>query len=285
MSKTAICCTLVFVIALVILYNSYHIQNALGLAIRGSYWSHYRLGDAVGAWRKHVHNTKLDDWLESRRQWRQIYKHDFPESLAFQYLSQTNDRQLFSIPPPHWDVKYLAAIAAANQRPDDKTLVVHLRMGDELDDISDIDAFWKSGSFGHKVESRSSTRWRPGWGRALGQVAPAMHRAQFESVLTKRRMASIPVTRAVLVGSSVHMPHSLTNRNTKTYVALLSQWLTTNYNFTVTWRGDHHAPDDDFGYMSLARYFVRSGGSFSHLVSKVVVANGGMVLNGAGFEG
>ncbi len=38
-------------------------------------------------------------------------------------------------------------------------------------------------------------------------------------------------------------------------------------------------PDDDFVYMSRARYFVQSGGGFSILVSSVVQRLGGQVLN------
>ena len=196
------------------------------------YWNDYRLSDAVKQVSRHNH-------------WKEDYKPKYPYSLAYEYL----DSEPASV---HVDIPLLATLARANQLPANDTLVVHLRMGDVIDDVGDVVEFWSGGQ---------STKY-------------VFNRAYYDGLDYPAE-----IQRVVLVGSNVH--HASDHDRSHQYLLLVQEWFRTKLgvNVTTEWHGGHHTPDDDFGYMTLASWFVVGGGGYSGLVAKCVLHNGGTVVS------
>jgi hypothetical protein len=137
--------------------------------------------------------------------------------------------------------------------PSRTTLVVHLRMGDVLDRVQNLQRAWETGE-----------------GTLFHNNHYVLGRAYYENVSVPEEIESV-----VLVGSNVHK--SGTKKKGEAYVNLVSAHFRKR-GLQVSWRGPNHTPDDDFGYMSQASYFLPSGGGYSHAVAQTVTAQGGVVL-------
>ena len=161
-------------------------------------------------------------------------------------------------------------------RTPDAALIIHLRLGDVIDNHDrSVDSFL-SGDYQVNDEmwdSMNGRKWRGTNCTAQtctseGYVKPLTY---FETLLSK---VPVCVRRVILVSGS----HTQTKNPQKSaeYLRRLREFLE-QYGFEVEVRWNK-PPDDDFVFMSNAKYFVPSGGGFSELVARVVKEFGGLVL-------
>jgi hypothetical protein len=161
-----------------------------------------------------------------------------------------------------------------------ETLVVHLRLGDVIDNHDrSVDAFI-SGEYEVAEEQWTDTMNGNSWkgskcsGRSCkseGYVKPFSY---FEALST-----TLPpsVTRIALVSGS-HTSTKNPQKSQEYLRRLREMWEQHGFEVEVRW---NRPPDDDFAYMSQSKHFVFTGGGFSALVAALVEHFGGTILQGA----
>jgi hypothetical protein len=130
-----------------------------------------------------------------------------------------------------------------------ETAVVHLRLGDCL-----------------ALNSKS---------RSWDNQASAYGHRFYSSVI-----AALPktISRVVLVGSTMHDITGLRDKNRRASLEyrqkIVKLFESAGLSVVQRWDGD---PDEDFTFMSLARFYVRGQGGYSHLAAQMVKRFGGTV--------
>lgn len=201
-----------------------------------------------------------------------VYKHTRPRnSIIRRYGDRTADANNIAI---------LSDIVRASGTPRSEArdaLVIHLRLGDVIDNHArSVDDFL-TGNYEIDTDQYTDRMNGKAWMGASctehscpteGYVKPLSH---FETVLSQ-----IPhmVRRIVLVSGA----HTTTKNPHKSaeYLRRLREFFERDgFEVDVRW---NRPPDDDFIFMSNAKYFASTGGGFSELVSAVVKEFGGTVL-------
>lgn len=225
--------------------------------LRGA-WSAYQLADAISLCCAHDRPARPQSFC-----WLSLYRKRYPHSVATAYLEeeygdlagQPRRNRTGTKRPVNYTT--LLRVIDIHYSPSETTLVVHLRLGDVLEVVDDVQRMWETGR---------GTTYRNGY-RYL------FDRSCYETVQIPAVVDSV-----VLVGSSTHGGRS--RRKTETYIALVAGHFG-SLGLGVRWRGEHWAPDDELSYMSRAAYFLGSGGGFSVVAAALVSERGGTVLQSA----
>jgi hypothetical protein len=171
---------------------------------------------------------------------------NYPNSIASEYLKKTiktkDFKTLFNI----FKKRSLGKVG-----PDKNTLVIHLRIGDVIDNSKySVDEHLEQGKF---------------YGTRI-YVKPLSY---YQNIIKK--IQKFPINKIILVGGyhtdSSHEKSSKYIERIKTFFNGYS--LETRIN---------NLPDDDFIFMGSASYFVPSGGGFSLIISEMVKMNGGLII-------
>ena len=200
----------------------------------------YRLGDMIdvynGHWSRHDKEKGFDYHI----------KH-FPNSIATEYLLKTTKSR-----------DYQTLLNIINKRqpkfyPDD-TLVIHLRIGDVIDENKlDLD----------KILSEYTK-----FGAGVNYVRPIKYYTNLIDTIHNYKIKKI-----LLVGGF----HRKGNHDKSLqYVNHIKKHFENN-GFNCTTRINHNA-DEDFLIMCNSKYFVPSGGRFSNVVKQMVILKGGTVI-------
>lgn len=203
-------------------------------------WGDYRLSDAVRQTNRRVH-------------WYNEYKERFPYSVATQFLKTHHSNRPYSNMTAE-EIKDMTDIAMRYQVATIDTLVVHLRIGDVLQQRSP-QKVW---------QSETTTDYVFG-------------RRHYESLNLPKNTRSV-----VIVASDNHHYTALRHKKSAEYMDTFQEWVQNKYpNASVWWRGNRNTPDSDFAYMCTAHHFIQGGGGYSRLVSEVVRQRGGVVYSSA----
>lgn len=201
---------------------------------------YYRLGDTV--YRKVTDNffNKL------------LYSIKWRDTIADQYYRKKKKYQ---------DYETLYQIVKKKSKnislPEEKTLVIHLRIGDVIENEY-------LGSIDDLLEGKSDYKGSDGWYYLKDYK-------YFEDNIEKIKEK---INKIVIVGG-----YHCTNNpvRSKIYLEKLIKFMQ-NKNYIVEQRIDKYSPDEDFIYMSNSSFFLRSGGGYSKLTNEMVKMNKKSVL-------
>jgi hypothetical protein len=205
----------------------------------------YRLGDMIKGWGRDDKNIGKDAHIKY-----------YPNSIVSKYLKKTNKNN---------NIKVLNEVCnkIKNERnvkvPSENELVIHLRLGDVIEN------------------SKYSTEEH--WNEYLDSIGPGLSNKKyiqskdfFENILKK--INKIKINKIILVWGDHKNLKSLKKSNY--YIELLKDFFNkNNYKVNVFFNRD---ADEDFIYMSNAKYFVSTGGGFSTLISKMIKFNNNNLL-------
>ena len=235
----------------------------------------YRLGDMIS---QPKHRARADGAA--------LHLRAFPTSIAAQYLRRTNASD---------DLDVLDRILVRRRReteaqtnacslpPADDTLVVHLRLGDVLDTDLSNEALtpW---------QRNRTLKYARMYTRSAEHYVAALHKV----MSTSSSSGDIRPRRIVLVGSTQHCPGCRSNVSlvrSQSFAHLMSvhdalsraliaheRQEVTLVDAASTSHGEaarvtirlNFDADDDFAYVSRARFFVCSAGGFSRLLGRMV---------------
>lgn len=204
----------------------------------------YRLGDMV--------MTKLR-WLKEGEKY---HFNVFPNSIATEYMKKSKTQKNY---------KLLANIVQertrkTNDLPKNKDLVVHLRVGDTIEENSNSLITILS-SYTYMDNSRASSNY----------TCPIRN---IQEKLDKLKNNEIEIEKIILVaGSHVDI---ITPKSCK-YIDVMKKYLEIK-GYNVELRLGKN-PDDDFIFMCNSKYFIQScGGNYTNLIKNIVTIIGGKVL-------
>ena len=188
------------------------------------------------------HTAPGKTWENQTKTWYVCKK--WPLSLACRYRQATRN---------HHDVAVLSSLLPAT-RPENTT-VLHVRLGDGAGGPG----CWEIPCYGQHGNLQ---------GAGGVYSFPRHHYAQVVQQLPQR---PITVVANPYHGNTADVQRSLVHL--KLIVCFLRA-----YNFTVTYHGDYHAPDNDFTTMATTDVFVRGGGGYSRFAARVVKSRNNTVL-------
>ena len=193
-------------------------------------------------------------------------------------------------------VARMIARRATLKLPAPDTLVVHLRLGDVIDAPTQYPpnrskaVHWPANTGDparnwHRAPDFSARSWLDGEGVANAMFGGAMRYVRPQSFYQRLRLPA-NVTRAVVLGNTQFMmggapgraplPAPFSHEYARGIVEVLEgRGLRAHLNL------DGEA-DEDFAFMASADHFVRSGGGFSTLISRIVQRRGGRVYPSLG---
>jgi hypothetical protein len=191
----------------------------------------YRLGDVFNGyvWRhsKNASNTVCAS---------------FPSSIACQYLRKSSRSN-------NWDLLMKIIKEQPSSIPENKTLVVHLRLGDVLD--------WPHYRNGRGCRSPAGCYY----------VRPLRY---FEHIACKT------VNKVVIVANPEYRENLYGHFHSMRYRDLVRD-IFSKHNFSVIYRTS--TPDKDLYYMCNAKYFLPSYGGFSNIARECVRRNNGIIVS------
>ena len=197
----------------------------------------YRLGDMVATYHRF------------RKSGEKYHLKSFPSSIASEYMKKTKQLKKYNI---------LADIVRersnkTNDLPNDKDLVVHLRIGDVVEEnVSDLSEIITTYSYNHIYNYTCPIR------NIQDKISKS--KQKFDKII-------------LVAGSHKDM---LTPKSCK-YVDVTKKYFENN-GHTVELRLGN-PPDDDFIFMTNSKYFIPScSGNYTLLVKKIVKILGGKVL-------
>lgn len=200
--------------------------------------SEYRIGDMI-----------LNEWRFKNKGEDFHYKY-FPKSIATEYMKKTKKQN---------NIKVLQEIIdkRATDKPDIDSLVIHLRIGDVIENSSESVV---------KMLSKQ-TYYQPSkiWS---GYVKPLKY---FDDKLDKCKQYNI---KNIIIVAGSHI--NSTYKKSTLYIDCIKYFLK-NKNFNVILRLGND-PDSDLIFMSYAKYFISSGGGYSKLVEKLVKQRGNKII-------
>ena len=213
-------------------------------------WKSYRLGDVV------LHRN---------------YEKHYPGSIAAEYLHFTNlsygrNRRY------HKDdfCNIVRQRRNPQKSPDSGDFVVHLRLGDVLDNNIQPDEIEDVFHYGVSIVPLQ-IRNMINRNNTLGWWHYVKSKCYYSAVLAQ--LPPNTINRVVIVGSAIHNKEKPTNNNSVMYCGLVQRFFEAE-GYSVSLRPDA-PPDDDIIYMSHAFTFVASGGGFSNLAHDCVNHFGG----------
>ena len=196
--------------------NSINLNNIKNL-YNGSLWNNYRLGDYIRGKGK-------------------INKDEFSGTIGNIYKNITNSSHNFKLLYNIFkNINYF-------EKPLDNVIVVHLRIGDVLEEYTDLRGYW----------------------------SPLKCEQIFDLVkkLNKSKIKNIHF----LFGS--HKKLNSYEKSIKYLKDVKNKFIDYNIKFIFS-----KNPDFDFYYMCHSKYFIKSGGGYSEIISKYITTIGNTVLN------
>eukprot|EP00802_Teleaulax_amphioxeia_P014364 Tamp_14428.p1 GENE.Tamp_14428~~Tamp_14428.p1 ORF type:complete len:354 (+),score=23.61 Tamp_14428:217-1278(+) len=242
--------------------DTYIARNESMAAEQLETWRDYRLGDIFREW------SDGNEASISTQIVRQPYvcKH-WRQSIGCELLSQTN----VSSPSKRW--RALGDIVARREgdTPANGTVVVHVRLGDVLIDHDDETRqdCWR--------EPPCTVKWTENHQHVY--VYPI---SRYQTVVQEIRQTPGAGNTVKIVGYAYHGRNGSraldeeSVRRSVDYRQRLVQFFA-SHGFRASARGEH-SPDEDFLYMSRAKYFVGGGGGFADLIKGIVMMRGGHVF-------
>lgn len=224
-------------------------------------WIDYRLGDTVNG------------YLARKPGWNALHRHALPGSIVEEYLNHTHEPNRLDI---LCDItRRRSELYRKNEMslPKRDEVVVHLRLGDTSDHLSEDAAklLWTTQHFEEIFEQRKYLFGLTYYEHVLSSLQQNIrdvtivgwhHHRSTKVIKKKYNSTSANRTKTTHTGSIIY-------RN------ILSAWFK-DKGFNVLHRSEHD-PDDDFVYMAHASHFVYGGGGFSHMVGECVKRIGGLV--------
>ena len=225
------------------LYQKYKTRYQIAFSQRGA---HGTVPGSMGAYR-------LGDVVRSKR-WRgelsKYYKDNYPKSIATEYMRKTDE-----------DYKLDVLTSIIKSRTDEKhlsyqnSIIVHLRTGDVVDKSE------------YSVDQLLSGE-RAWNGRFY--VKPLSY---YVNIVRKLKQ-SCPQCHNITILTGFHYKKLNTDKSVQ-YINRIQNFFENN-EYTVVVRKDGD-PDDDFLIMCNSKYFVKGGGGFSDIISKIVQERGKQV--------
>ena len=207
--------------------------------LNDSKWIEYRLGDII---KGRFLMPKMQYYLD------RIEK-ELPDSIGGLYIKRTKDLELQKRKNNYDILRAILAEKAENiEVPSENDIVFHLRLGD-------IIAGFK---FGEVILGKEN------WGLTLREV---------KGILPKVKAKTASKKIILVYGSHKTGINEIANRK---YLAAIKALLQKNGFEVVDKSGTD--PDYDFIYMSQSKIFIKSGGGFSRIISRIVRKNGGIVF-------
>ena len=205
---------------------------------------------------------RLGDMILHRNQFSGIDYHliDYPNSIASEYLKATPNKSdlpvLFEI---------IKKRTTPELKPDENTLLIHLRIGDVIDNSRfSVDELLSEGRNYGAIKSEQK---EGEWG-GHNYVKPLSY---YQEVL--EIIQTLPINKIILIGG-YHMDGD--HSKSEEYVSRIQTFFEEN-KYRVETRINED-PDEDFILMSNSTYFVQSGGGYSRLIVKMVEMNNNNVL-------
>jgi hypothetical protein len=211
----------------------------------------YRLGDMV-----------LTDWRFEPDGQEYHFKH-FPDSIASEYMRTTNLNSNYDVLS-----NIVKKRSAANDIPDNNTLVIHLRTGDVVEDSPYSVAtllkncvYVPTYDYGKIVEKHTGLHiTRTYYVRPLKYFGDKLKHI-------------VPTIKKITIVAGSHFDIPI--HKSSIYIASILKFFQNN-GFDVELRLGK-PPDDDFVYMCNAKFFIPSGGGYSNLVKNIVEKFGNTV--------
>ena len=221
-------------------YCPYNITKLQNLNTK---WFTYRLSDALKGY--YQRNNKISRWTMLKN-----YE-KFGNTLVRQYFSvQTNE----TLHKMDLEILYHIVKSRLENVPND-VVVLHLRLGD----TTCLECWNK----------RTTLK-----GSRYVYVYPRTYYEQIIQKLLGKNISTIIISGATYYSSG---DMSDIYKDSMKYVKLVRD-LFTEHGYRVMERINCGTPDEDFVYMSSAKYFVPGGGGYSRNVGKLVTRNGGTVV-------
>lgn len=201
----------------------------------------YRLGDVVEF--EHFNKKILA---------RLVYKYYFTNTIASDYMYgvEKSDKK------PDYELLYdiMKKHASKYELPEADDMIIHLRIGDVVDweYDGDIDELLEKDENNDKYINNYK-----------------YFDKMFEII------KDYNIKRMIIVGG-YHTDEDHTR--SEYYIDRIKQYLE-KHNYEVKKRIDECGPDEDFCYMSNSKYFLKSGGRYSNLISKMVEFGNGISIN------
>jgi len=232
----------ILIILIIILFKLLLIKNEY--LTNKKHWLNYRLGDII------IGECYRKSW---ERQYFNSIEKLYPNSIAAIYIKKTNHLKHNRFNNMNILDKIVRDKTTKNNIPGNDKIVIHLRIGDSLKDYKNGKIIYnkrkrfKSGTYAIKVES-------------------------FEHLIDYIKK-NIKNKKIVLVYGS----HKKNERLNNIYLNEIKKILKVRkLPFIEKLTGN---PDDDFIYMANSKYFFKSNGTYSDLISNIVRKNGGIVVD------
>lgn len=235
---------IVLIILIIILFNLLLIKNEY--MTNKKKWLNYRLGDIIAG---HCYKKSYE-----RHYFNSIGKL-YPNSIAAIYNEKTNNLKNNRFNNLDILDKIVRDKTTKNNIPGIDNIVIHLRIGDSL-------VGYKNGKFIYNKRKRFKS----------GTYAIKLE--SFENLIDYiKKNVKNNNNKIVLVYGA----HKKNEKLNDIYINEIKKILNKkNITFVERLTGD---PDDDFIYMVNSKYFIKSNGMYSNLISKIVKKNGGMVVD------
>ena len=198
-------------------------------------------------------NYRLADMIKSKKfrtnELKKKYPIIFPNSIATEYMKRTDEDNDFNL-----------LIDIINKRENDihkkyyNYIIIHLRTGDVIDKTKySVDDFLNK-----NINYANNSQY----------VYPLSY---YKKILEKLKKIN---SKKILLISGFH--HKGSHSKSNEYIDRIKKFFEDN-NYKVEKRINND-PDDDFIIMSNSKYFVKSGGGFSKIISQIVEKKGGNVI-------
>ena len=211
----------------------------------GNHLKLYRLGDMI-KYRTHRNNKSFGALYHIK---------NFPNSIVTEYILKT--RNLKGSKSNRYSVlhKIVKSRTTPQLIPNENTLVIHLRIGDVIDDSkSSVDEMLTT----YKIYTINERKWK-----GINYARPFSY---YKNIITN--IKNLPIYNIILIGGyHIAGDHSKSEEYVNKIKLFFEQH---NYNVDTRINND---PDEDFIFMSNSTYFVESGGGYSELISKMVERN------------
>ncbi len=232
----------------------------------------YRMGDMIG--NNYSYRLSLSG--------KPTHEFFYNDSVATKYMRKTTKPDNFKILKEIIDgpeYKYI-------EKPRDDTLIIHLRVGDNF--AGDPFIYWYSilekvglksknvnlsieEKLGNKYEENVSNIQNRKFSKSSFDIKPLEY---FE---TKIMNMPKDIKNVELI-SGTHVSLSDKAKDDSTFYINSIKEMIEKYNVNVKILHNEHSADEDFIYISNAKYFIPSSGGFSRLLENMVKENNGYIL-------
>ena len=180
------------------------------------------------------------------------YPYEYINSIEYKYPNSIGDKYLKK--KKKLDLQILNEILNEiknKKKPNKNDIIVHLRLGDSLLDFKNNKFTYLK--YKHKTYAITLNK--------------------FEKTLKK-----LDNKKKIILVYGIHNSGGIKKKKfSEIYLKKIREILK-KYNFKFSERKDNN-PDDDFYFMSNSKTFIKSGGGYSGIISKIVKLNGGVVID------